>query len=97
MKLYIPTIFLGLILCTFNVFSAVSPKQPESDLQVVHINQATVKELTKRLAGVGVKKATNIVNYRNKHGRFSSIDELDKVDGISQSLISKNKARIKIN
>ena len=56
----------------------------------VDINNATIKEFT-TLKGVGAKKANAIMEYRKSVKCFKSIDELTKVKGIGESIISKNK------
>ena len=57
----------------------------------VNINTADAATLADGLNGVGIKKAQAIVEYRSKHGAFKSIKELEKVKGISEKLIEKNK------
>ncbi len=60
----------------------------------VNINHASVQELDERLDGVGRRIAQEIVNYREEHGRFKSVDDLDKVKYVGASLIEKNKSKI---
>lgn len=48
----------------------------------ININAATAEELDKFLPGIGETRANSIVNYRDKNGRFKSIDEITRVDGI---------------
>ncbi|AWR16513.1 ComEA family DNA-binding protein [Corynebacterium diphtheriae] len=47
----------------------------------VHLNSATVAEL-EQLDGIGAKTAAAIVSYRDSHGGFGSLEELQKVKGI---------------
>lgn len=54
----------------------------------VDINTASKTEL-ENVKGFGPVKAQAIIDYRQKHGRFKSIDELDKVSGIGPGTISK--------
>lgn len=56
----------------------------------IDINSATTEEFLV-LNGIGTAKATKIVDYRDQHKCFNSIDELANVDGISQKIIEKNK------
>jgi competence protein ComEA len=60
----------------------------------VNINSADAQTLAAELKGVGEKKAQLIVDYRQKHGAFKSVDELENVKGISMKTIEKNKANI---
>ncbi len=61
----------------------------------VNINKASIKQLT-QLKGVGEKKAAAIVQFRDKYGKFKSIDQLAEVKGISEKTIEKNKHLIQI-
>ena len=59
----------------------------------IDLNAATVKELAK-LPGVGKKKAQAIVAYRAENGKFESVDEIRKIDGIGKKTLSKLKERV---
>ena len=50
------------------------------DSGLVNINTATATELT-TVSGIGASRAQAIVDYREKNGRFGSIDDIKKVDG----------------
>ena len=50
----------------------------------VHLSNATLDQLDS-LPGVGPVTAQKILDYRAKHGAFSSVDELDAVPGIGPS------------
>jgi len=62
----------------------------------VNINTADATALAKALNGVGPAKAKAIVSYRDKNGPFKSVDQLAMVEGITQKLIDKNRADIKL-
>ncbi|XHF86609.1 ComEA family DNA-binding protein [Vibrio sp. HN007] len=62
----------------------------------VNINSASTDELATLLKGIGNKKAQDIVDYREKHGKFTSADDLIKVKGIGPSTIEKNRERIEL-
>src|SRR6185295_13182859 len=47
----------------------------------VHLNSATLEQLD-ALPGVGPVTAQKILDYRQKHGAFGSVDELDAISGI---------------
>ncbi len=55
---------------------------------LVNINTASQKQL-ESVNGIGPKKAQAIIEYREKHGEFKSVDELGKVEGFSKKLIEK--------
>ena len=50
----------------------------------LNINTATAEEMDSFLPGIGKTLAQNIIDYRNKNGRFKTIDELTKVDSIGK-------------
>ena len=62
----------------------------------VDINSADAKTLASELKGIGAKKAQAIVDYRASHGPFSSLDELEKVKGISEKIILNNREFIQL-
>lgn len=47
----------------------------------VNINMADISEL-QTLSGIGEKKAERILQYRQEHGSFKSVEELKEVSGI---------------
>ena len=59
----------------------------------IDLNAATVKELS-ALPGVGKKRAEAIVAYRAENGKFESVDEIRKIDGIGKKTFSKINARV---
>jgi len=54
----------------------------------ININTATVDELD-RLPGVGPTKAAAVAAFREKHGPFKRIDDLDRVKGFGRKLIMR--------
>lgn len=61
----------------------------------VNINKADVAALD-ALPGIGTAKATAIVEYRNEHGNFKSVDELSKVKGIGPKLMEKLRDQVTV-
>lgn len=59
----------------------------------IDLNAATVKELA-ALPGIGKKKAQSIVDYRAENGKFESVDEIRKIDGIGKKIFSKIRDRV---
>lgn len=54
----------------------------------VRVNQATTEEL-ETLTGIGAAKAAAIINYRDEHGPFQSVDDLLNVPGIGQKTLDQ--------
>ncbi|MBE3550610.1 MAG: helix-hairpin-helix domain-containing protein [Brockia lithotrophica] len=54
----------------------------------VNLNTASVEELT-RLPGIGPTRAQEIVAYREEHGPFRSVDEVQNVAGIGPKTFAK--------
>jgi len=52
----------------------------------VNLNTATLAQL-ETVPNIGAARAQDIIDYRNAHGSFSSIDELDKVKGFGAKMI----------
>ncbi|HYJ39702.1 MAG TPA: helix-hairpin-helix domain-containing protein [Steroidobacteraceae bacterium] len=63
----------------------------------VNINTADATALAKALNGVGPAKAKAIVSYREKNGPFKTVDQLAMVEGITQKLIDKNRADLRLS
>ncbi|WP_168395662.1 ComEA family DNA-binding protein [Acinetobacter indicus] len=61
----------------------------------INLNMATAAQL-QQLSGVGQKKAEAIIEYRNRHGKFKRIEDLQLVKGIGPALLAKNRHRLGI-
>lgn len=59
----------------------------------VNINTADLATL-ETLSGVGPATAQKIIDYRNAHGKFKSIEEIKKVSGIGEKTYEKFKDKI---
>ncbi|WP_410767924.1 ComEA family DNA-binding protein [Fontibacillus sp. BL9] len=69
------------------------PQQAQSGL--ISINTAGTGEL-QEIPGIGEKKAQAIVDYRNAHGPFKSVNELTEVKGIGDKMLEKMKPHIRL-
>ena len=65
-------------------------------IQQVNINEADANTIAEILVGVGASRATAIVQYREEHGRFTSVEQLLEVKGIGESTLMDNREKILI-
>lgn len=66
----------------------------QTQLNLLNINTATAAEIQDKLVGIGAKKAQAIVEYREKNGKFISVEQLTEVSGIGKATLDKNRDRI---
>ncbi len=64
-----------------------------SEVALININSADEAALA-TLDGVGPAKAKAIVEYRNKQGKFKSVEELENVSGIGPAILKQNAGKI---
>lgn len=60
----------------------------------VDINTADAATLDQVMLGIGSKKAEAIVKYRQEHGVFTSLQDLEKVPGIGAKIVENNKDKL---
>jgi competence protein ComEA len=85
---------LGKFVTTLAAMLLLAPFSVQAE--PVNINTADASTLAKSLNGVGPAKARAIVSYREKNGPFKSVDQLAMVEGISQKLIDRNRADLRL-
>lgn len=59
----------------------------------VNLNTASINELT-ALKGIGEKKAQAIVDFREKQGKFTTVEQLADVSGIGPATLEANRDMI---
>jgi len=62
----------------------------------VNLNNADAATLTRELKGIGATKAKAIIDYREEHGPFSSVDELLEVKGIGSATLEKLRSQLSV-
>ena len=62
---------------------------------IININNATQSQL-ETLPGIGPSIAIKIINYRNEHGKFKSINDIKNVNGIGENKFNNIKNLITI-
>lgn len=60
---------------------------------LININTATLEEI-KSIPGIGESKAKAIIEYRNEHGNFDKIEDIQNVSGIGTKLYEEIKIYI---
>lgn len=63
--------------------------------RLININTASVAELI-QLPRIGVKKAQAIVDYRQRYGAYSSVDDLTQIKGIGKKTLDRFRHRLTI-
>ena len=80
-------------------YSVSTEEQEQTDSllegEIIGLNTAGVADL-KRLPGVGSARAQAIVEYRQEHGAFRSVDDLLKVDGIGPGILGRVRPYVKV-
>ena len=69
--------------------AATAPGQP------VNLNTATLEQLD-ALSGVGPVTAQKIIDYRDEHGGFGSVDELGEVAGIGDVRLASLREQVRV-
>ena len=73
----------------------MSEESSNSSSIIININTANEVEL-EQLPGIGPSISSKIVEYRNKNGKFKSIEDIKNVTGIGNNKFDKIKEYIKV-
>ena len=85
----------GAVLASDDKHPKDGAKQASQAAHKVNINEANQAELMK-LEGVGVGAAKKIMAWREAHGPFKRLHDLEKVPGVGREVIEKNHGRIAV-
>ena len=104
MRKLIVNSILAVTLSAGSLFAiAAEPKTASASQTVVTIEQSQVDintadsdTLARELSGIGKAKAQAIVEYREAHGAFASVDELLEVKGIGMAILEKNLSKLTV-
>jgi competence protein ComEA len=84
------------LLLAIGVPVAAADKPAPLAPMTVNINTADASTLATALDGVGAARAKAIVEYREAHGPFKSVDDLAQVKGIGEHVLDANRARLTV-
>jgi competence protein ComEA len=72
--------------------TSASPATPAVPL---NLNTATLEQLDE-LQGIGPATAQQILDYREEHGGFGSVEELDQVPGIGETRLAALRDKVRV-
>jgi competence protein ComEA len=75
--------------------SSEETKEEKNIPDIININTASSEEL-QSLSGIGAVRAQDIITYRENHGGFASISEIQNVKGIGPATFAKISDKISI-
>lgn len=90
-----PALFLG----KPDFIAVPNENQPQQSVKdkpaLLNINTASTEEL-QTLSGIGPQMAKRIIQFREEHGNFTSVDALMEVKGLGEKTLEKLKPFIAI-
>ncbi len=87
MKQFIRIVVVGLVLALGGPALA----------EPVNVNTADAETIAAALTGIGLVRAQAIVEYREAHGPFETLDDLLEVSGIGPRVLDMNRADIRLS
>lgn len=89
-RLFVFSLAMALMIVFVPGLMAGELEKASEDIVKININKASADELT-QLKGIGPNYAERIVQYREKHGPFERVEDIEKIPGIGPKTIEANK------
>lgn len=65
--------------------------------ELIDINTADAATIAAEVKGIGEVKAQAIVEYRQQHGRYDTVDELANVKGVGDKTVDKIRDQVTVS
>ncbi|MBI2843346.1 MAG: helix-hairpin-helix domain-containing protein [Armatimonadetes bacterium] len=86
----------GTVICASMIGKSASPARGGRALRArkrIDINNASKEELM-QIEGIGPTVADEIIRYREDHGGFESVDDLDNVRGFGEAMLKRIRNKV---
>lgn len=96
----VASIFMALVIVlgtgglAFAESAAESVDSVQPIVEMVNINEADAETIAMALQRIGLKRAQDIVAWREANGKFTSIEQLLEIKGIGEVILESNRDRI---
>lgn len=96
------SIFAALVIALGSVGFAVADSASQSGdpvlsiVETVNINEADAETIATALHRIGLKRAQDIVAWRDANGKFTSVEQLLEIKGIGKATLELNRDRIQL-
>ncbi len=82
--------------CMLLPFKIVAAAETEAIINStkINLNSAKLDALEHAFKGIGLKRAEAIIQYREAHGPFKSVQDLAQVKGIGSSFVKRHEEEL---
>jgi competence protein ComEA len=95
MNLLLKALFCSLIFVGFVNATEPAAPPPATPPALININTADAVTLA-TLTGINIRKAEDIIKYRQANGGFKTVEELGNIHGIGKKTLDTNRARLTV-
>lgn len=81
--------YICLFLLLMSALTATGEDRKSSKDERIDINFATAEQIEEAVPMISHDLAKRIIEYREKYGKFQELEELNKIDGFTDSLLEK--------